>query len=407
MKKRKINNVGFNNISLSLTESLARIVNYIRECFETLALTVWLPYSTLIMSLWNKTTDQLTPSKSAQDQVNSTCSFVDSSAERFSKLFAFCFTLLGSLFGNILIIIIVNKNRDLRKTINYFIVNMALSDLVLTLIVLPVEISRLVTDSLHWHLSGILGLICCKLFYFASSVSLVVSAESLVWIAIDRFVAVVFPMKLGLISGRTRSIAIVSTWMCAGFFSCPLLIISKLVASGSDIVCGETNIESYLLNKDSAIEAYVWFQFVLLIIAPLVVTTVLYTAIAITLILQKRALASTPPNAQRNAMKKRTKAIKMAVAIMALFNLCVIPHTLLYFIPHWRPSCVIQRVVYFVTSFSFYFSTSVNPIICLSFVESYRRGLRNILCPCVRQRNNMMVKREQVSLKKMKSLLDE
>ena len=399
MKKRKINNVGFNNISLSLTESLARIVNYIRECFETLALTVWLPYSTLIMSLWNKTTDQLIPSKSAQDQVNSTCSFVDSSAERFSKLFAFCFTLLGSLFGNILIIIIVNKNRDLRKTINYFIVNMALSDLVLTLIVLPVEISRLVTDSLHWHLSGILGLICCKLFYFASSVSLVVSAESLVWIAIDRFVAVVFPMKLGLISGRTRSIAIVSIWMCAGFFSCPLLIISKLVASGSDIVCGETNIESYLLNKDSAIEAYVWFQFVLLIIAPLVVTTVLYTAIAITLKMQKKALAGTPSNAQRHATKKRRQAIKMAVAIMVLFYLCVTPHTLIYFIPDWRPSCATQRVVYFVASFTFYLSTTVNPIICLSFVESYRRGLRNILCPCVRQRNNMMVKREQVSLK--------
>ena len=351
------------------------------------------------MFLTSNSTISVIRNKNALGHQNYTCVFVDSSTERISKLCVHSAISLGSLFGNIFVILIVYKNRDLRKTINYFIVNVAFSDLVLTLIVLPVEITRFVTDSLHWHLSGILGLICCKLFYFASSVSLVVSAESLVWIAIDRFVAVVFPMKLGLISGRTRSIAIVSTWMCAGFFSCPLLIISKLVASGSDIVCGETNIESYLLNKDSAIEAYVWFQFVLLIIAPLVVTTVLYTAIAITLILQKRALASTPPNAQRNAMKKRTKAIKMAVAIMALFNLCVIPHTLLYFIPHWRPSCAIQRVVYFVTSFSFYFSTSVNPIICLSFVESYRRGLRNILCPCVRQRNNMMVKREQVSLK--------
>ena len=346
------------------------------------------------------------PNKSAQDQMNSTCSFSDSSAEIFSKLFAFCFILLGSLFGNIFIIIIVYKKRDLRKTINYFIVNMACSDLVITLVVLPVEITRLMTDSTHWHVSGILGSICCKLFYFAGSMSILVSSQSLVWIAIDRFVAVVFPMKLGLISSKIRTIAIVSTWMCAGFFSTPVLISSKLVARGNDTVCGEENMELYLLNENSATVAYIWFQFTLFIIAPLGATTILYTAIAITLELRKKALAGTPPNAQRNAMKKRRQAMKMAVAIVLLFYLCVFPHTLLYFIPHWRPSCAIQRVVYFVTSFSFYLSTTVNPIICLSFVESYRRGLTNILCPGVRKRKNMMAKREQISLKNIKSLMD-
>ena len=237
--------------------------------------------------------------------------------------------------------------------------------------------------------------------------SILVSSQSLVWIAIDRFVAVVFPMKLGLISSKIRTIAIVSTWMFAGVLSSPVLITSKLIARESDTVCEEKNMESYLLNENSATVAYIWFQFVLLIIAPLVVTTILYTAITITLQMQKKALAGTPPNAQRNAMKKRRQAIKMAVAIVMLFYLCVIPHTLLYFIPYWRPSCAIQRVVYFVASFSFYLSTTVNPIICLSFVESYRRGLKNILCPCVRKRNNMIAKCEQISLKKIRSLVDE
>ena len=347
-------------------------------------------------------------SNSTLGNQNSTCDVsVDSSAERISKLCAHFAISLGSLLGNIFVILIVYKNRDLRKTINYFIVNMAFSDLVLTLIVLPVEITRFVTDAKHWHVSGMLGLISCKLFYFVSLVSLHVSSQSLVWIAIDRFVAVVFPMKLGLISSKIRSIAIVSTWMCAGFFCSPMLISSKLVADGNNTFCVESNMKSYLLNKNSAIVAYIWFQFALLIVAPLVVTTVLYTAIAITLKMQKRALAGTPPNAQRHAMKKRKQAIKMAVAIMVLFYLCVTPQTLIYFIPHWRPSCAIQRVVHFVSSFTFYLSTTINPIICLSFVESYRRGLRNILCPCVRKKDNAMAKPEQISLKKMKSLLDE
>ena len=358
------------------------------------------------MFLTSNSTISVIRNESGLGHENATCIFVDSSAERISKLCAHSVISLGSFFGNIFVILISYKNRDLRKTINYFIVNMALSDLNLTLIVFPVEITRFVTDSLHWHISGILGSICCKLFYFTSLVSIHVSSQSLVWIAIDRFVAVVFPMKLGLISSKIRSIAILSTWMCAGVFSCPVLISSKLVARGNNTLCEETNAESYLLNKNSAAAAYIWFLFALLIIAPLVVTTILYTAIAITLQMQKKALAGTPPNAQRHATKKRRQAMKMAVAIVVLFYLCVIPHTLIYFIPHWRPSCAIQRVVYFVTNFSFYLSATVNPIICLSFVESYRRGLRNILCPCIRQRNNAMAKREQISLKKMKSLVD-
>lgn len=101
--------------------------------------------------------------------------------------------------------------------------------------------------------------------------------------------------------------------------------------------------------------------------------------IAVTLKMQRKALEGTPSNAQRHATKKRRQAIKMSVAILVLFYLCAIPHTLVYFIPYWRPSCAIQRVLYFITSFSLYLSSIVNPIICLSFVESYLRRLRNMM----------------------------
>lgn len=47
----------------------------------------------------------------------------------------------------------------------------------------------------------------------------------------------------------------------------------------------------------------------------------------------------------------------------------------------------------------------VNPIICLSFVESYRRGLRNILCSCFREPRTdiALAKGEQITLKKFKN----
>ena len=354
------------------------------------------------MSLKNNTTIPFIGNETALGQQNWTCIFIDSTAERISKLCAYCFILFNSLFGNIFIIIIVYKHRDLRKTVNYFIVNMSVSDLLFSLALLPVEITKLVTDSAHWRMSGI-----SESIFLASQTSVLVSVQSLMWIAIDRFVAVVFPMKTGLISSKVRTIAIVSTWICASLVKLPQLISSQLDVRGNHTVYAETNMESFLSNNN-AYGTYLWLQFCLFIIVPLVVITVLYTAIAITLTMRKKALAGLASNAQRHATKKRRQAIKITVAILVLFYLCITPLTLVYFIPNWRPSCPIQRVLYLVTSFSLYLSSTVNPFICLSFVESYRRGLRNILFPCGRKLNgNVTPKCGEINLMKMKSPHDE
>jgi len=229
-------------------------------------------------------------------------------------------------------------------------------------------------------------------------VSVLVSAQSLVLIAIDRFVAVVFPMKLRLISSKIRTIAIISTWLSASFVNIPSLIYSKVVERGNAKACAETNVESFLFDEKANM-TYLWLQLSLFITAPLVVIIFLYIAIAITLNRQDKTLAGTPSNAQRHATKKRRQAIKMAVTILVLFYLCVIPTTLVYFIPYWRPPCAIQRVLYFVTSFSLCLSSTVNPIIRLSFVESYRRGLRNVLCVCCRKLNgNVMPNFREINL---------
>ena len=67
--------------------------------------------------------------------------------------------------------------------------------------------------------------------------SLFVSVQSLVWIAIDRFVAVVFSIKLGLISSKIRTIALVSTWNLTGVVYFPSLVISGLVQRGNNAFC--------------------------------------------------------------------------------------------------------------------------------------------------------------------------
>ncbi|XP_078353549.1 QRFP-like peptide receptor [Oculina patagonica] len=357
------------------------------------------------MSLTSNATILTIPNKTALGQQNSLCFSLDSAAEKISKVCAYFVILLGSFFGNTFIIILVYKHRELRKTVNYFIVNMAVSDLLFSLIVIPVQINGLVTDP--WSVRGILGTILCKIIHFVNPVSFLVSSQSLVWIAIDRFVAVVFPIKLGLISNKIRAIAIVSTWIFASALNFPKLIIFGLVQHGNNTYCASTG--SVFTNQE-AISAYFWLQLIFFFFAPLLLIIILYTAIAFSLKRQNKALADAAPNVQRHSLKKRRQAIQMAVVIVVLFYLCVFPQTFILILPyiHWIPSCAFLRVFSFLTGFMLYTSSTVNPIICLSFVGSYRRGLKNIFCRSYsRRRDNKNTKREQITLKGMKNLAEE
>ena len=112
----------------------------------------------------------------------STC-YWNPTAEKFGKTFAYCLVFLVSLAGNIVIGIIVFKTKAMRKPINFFIVNMAMSDLLFPVFRIPKDIQLLYTDS--WLIGGSLGEALCKLVIFLTDSSLTVSIQSLVLIAVD------------------------------------------------------------------------------------------------------------------------------------------------------------------------------------------------------------------------------
>ena len=108
-----------------------------------------------------------------------------STAEKIGLTFAYCLIFIVSLTGNTVIGIIVYKTQTMRKPINFFIVNMAMSDLLFPIIVIPQGIQKLYLDS--WLIGGPLGQALCKLAVFLGDLSAAVSIQSLVLIAVDRF----------------------------------------------------------------------------------------------------------------------------------------------------------------------------------------------------------------------------
>ena len=72
------------------------------------------------------------------------------------------------------------------------------------------------TDS--FLIGGQLGQALCKLLPFFGNVSIVVSTQNLILIAVDRFGAVVFPLRSPLIRSKLCPFFILATWVIAIVF---------------------------------------------------------------------------------------------------------------------------------------------------------------------------------------------
>ena len=294
---------------------------------------------------------------------------------KLSLIVVYCMVLLVGLTGNALIITLVYKRKDLRKTINQLIANMAFSDFVFQLTFIPVELAKAAYG--QWPIAEPAGSIVCKIQSFVISTSVYVSVQSLTWIALDRFIAVVFPMKVHLISSRFRVLAIASTWIVA-------------------LLCGSTSsIDSKVVHKNGALDcrAETNFQYAGAagVLASLIFITILYCIIAVTLRRKNKALPTAPVNG--NVQRKR-QAMKMSICVVAAFYLCFIPVIIVFLSGKaLERSCLLLRILRPLPGLMINLSSMANPIICFIFVENYRRGLREFCgsfpMKCSKRRQNI------------------
>ena len=276
---------------------------------------------------------------------------------------------LSSLIGNTFIILMVYKRKELRKNTNFFIVNMAVSDLFypLTGITATLSSTSLVRSS-RLVIASTTELISCHLVSFFQGVSLTVSIESFVCISIDRFVAVVFPLKAHLITARVRTAAITFTWFIALFLNSVEFYMP---------VCAYKNTSTFYVNFGRGRTTF-------LFIVPLIIIAISYCAIAITLRKQDRALQCGHQSNQR-----KRQAIKMSFCVMLSFYFLILPLTIVAnLLPDQKvfKSCSVRQNISLLVQLALYTSSTVNPIICIAFVQSFRRGLTEIL-PCYYSKN--------------------
>ena len=326
----------------------------------------------------NSSTTSGTPNSTDED-----CNFTDSNAEKVLKVLAYSIILLVSLVGNALVILVFYKKKQLRRSINYYVLNMAVSDLFTPLTIMPVNIVQIISGSTAFMVDSplVLGNILCKLCYFLPDVSLMVSIQSLLLISVDRFIAVVFPLQIKLISSKVRFICISCTWIIAIAVHAPYFYTFKLISDGNSYHCWQR----WGVNHVEIHKRYLTAVFITFYLVPMCVFAVLYCTIAWTLKWRHKQRKSMSISGRRGLYQNNTHIIRLSVAILTAYAACIGPMFVLIciriFMWNWQasPICAFQTVIPFVSVFMVCSWSAINPCICFSFSKNYRSGLKEII----------------------------
>ena len=299
-------------------------------------------------------------------------------AEKIGVTFAYCLIFIASLAGNTIIGTIVYKTKTMRKPINFFIVNMAMSDLLLPIFLIPWKIQMLFIDS--WLIGGPLGQAFCKLRFFLPDVSTAVSIQSLVLIAVDRFGAVVLPLRSPLIRSKLCLFFILATWIVAIALNSPELFVLKLVEYPEKLVCEPHWNEAF--GELSSYENYTVSLTVAFTFIPLVLIAILYIIIYLKLKSQKIPGAQSA-NAGQQRQQRERNVLKMSIVIVLGFAVCWLPLAIFWFIFLFTdairlPDCGVPYFIY-LPNFMALTSCAINPCICFIFSRNYRNELKALV----------------------------
>ncbi|KAM3838128.1 D(3) dopamine receptor [Diretmus argenteus] len=211
--------------------------------------------------------------------------------------------ILAIIFGNVLVCMVVLRERSLQTTTNYLVVSLAVADLLVASLVMPWAVYLEVVGG-----AWIFSRLYCNIFVTLDVMMCTASILNLCAISIDRYTAVVMPVLYNTTqSSRTRvSVMIATVWILAFAVSCPLLF--GFNTTDDPTVCSISNPDFVIYS--SVVSFYL----------PFIVTLLVYVRIYVFLRMRRKRIAfsrasgkvrseSAPPSAE-TCLQEETPKVK-------------------------------------------------------------------------------------------------
>ncbi|XP_059165794.1 galanin receptor 2a-like [Physella acuta] len=288
--------------------------------------------------------------------------------------------------GNIIVVFTMcsHGGRSMpRSTTNCYIINVALADLAFLSITVPITIAHYV--SYNW----VYGEIMCKFQNYIAYVSLLSTCLTLTAMTIDRYFAIVHPIRsLHSRTPRGAAIICIAIWLASGAACSPYLMVFGLELKNSQTVCMRT----WSLGWEKAMTVMV---VLVTYVVPLSVILVSYTFILRFLwqhrIGVRKELDHDSDSTESvigvgtTIARRRKKVAKMVAVVVILFAITWLPihlFNLCYaLIPNFPQSQPLYDLKIFAHTLS-YTSSCINPFVYTIMGDGFRKAFRESLCGC-------------------------
>ncbi|XP_012729431.2 gonadotropin-releasing hormone II receptor [Fundulus heteroclitus] len=264
-----------------------------------------------------------------------------------------------------------------KSHVRVLIVNLTAADLLVTLIVMPVDAAWNIT--VQW----LAGDLACRFLMFLKLLAMYSCAFVTVVISLDRQSAILNPLLISMAPKRNR-IMLMMAWTMSALLSVPQMFIFHNVTITYPANFTQCTTRGSF-NTHWQETAYNMFTFSWLFLLPLAIMIICYTRIFIHISKQmiKKNESSDEPHlrcSKNNIPKARMKTLKMSIVIVVSFIVCWTPYYLLGLWYWFFPDDLEGKVSHSLTHILFIFglfNTCLDPIIYGLFTVRFNRRQRN------------------------------
>ncbi|XP_015594311.1 octopamine receptor beta-1R isoform X2 [Cephus cinctus] len=320
------------------------------------------------------------------------------------------FIILCALFGNLLVIVSVMRHRKLRVITNYFVVSLALADMLVAIFAMTFNAS--VELSGKWLFGYFMCDVWNSLDVFFSTVSIL----HLCCISVDRYYAIVQPLDYPLIMTNLRLGTMLSVVWCsptimsflpifAGWYTTPEHL--EFRKNSPDVCSFEVNKLYAVISSSISF----WVPGIIMIAMYYKIyreadrqERILYRSKVAAALLNKHLqingisagltslptvgqsspepVPDEPPITSSSKMKRERKAARTLGIIMSAFLACWLPFFLWYMITSLCDTCHSKSIVVAAVFWVGYFNSALNPLIYAYFNREFRAAFRKTLESC-------------------------
>jgi len=231
--------------------------------------------------------------------------------------------IILSVWGNGTVCYIVFRARRMRTVMNFFIVSLAFSDILMAVLCIPFTfVANLVLN--YWPFGDIL----CPIVTYLQIVTVLLSSFTLVAISMDRYIAIIYPLRQKM-SKKQAIIVIIGIWTIAFLVPLPTALHSwthtYVNVSTAPVFCEE------IFWKDST-DKHIYGTMIMLLqyFIPLLILMLTYGRIIIVMWVDKTPGEAMSSRDQRLSRSKRKVKRMGGLAVVAVSS-CM-TYYMLYFL---------------------------------------------------------------------------